>query len=155
MIISNGPLPYELSLEDLKKEHNSRPRNPLLANACFLGGYIDAWGRGTLKIIEACKEAGLPEPELVEKNGGVSMTLFVQTLINDSSDFTEKSSEKILELIKGSPEISAEELATIVGISSRAVEKQISALKKKERLKRVGSAKGGYWEVILDKNHLN
>lgn len=45
-IWNEGTLPYGLSLEDLKKEHSSRPRNPVLANACFLGGYIDAWGRG-------------------------------------------------------------------------------------------------------------
>lgn len=38
-----------------------------LANACFLGGYIDAWGRGTLKIINACKDAGMPEPEIVDQ----------------------------------------------------------------------------------------
>lgn len=66
-IWNEGVLPCGLSLEDLKKEHSSRPRNPLLANACFLGGYIDAWGRGTLKIINACKDAGMPEPEIVEK----------------------------------------------------------------------------------------
>jgi len=62
--------------EDLKREHNSRPRNPVIANACFLGGYIDTWGRGTLKILNTCKEAGLPEPEINEMNGGVSITLF-------------------------------------------------------------------------------
>jgi ATP-dependent DNA helicase RecG len=48
------------------------------ANVCFLLGYIDTWGRGTLKIINSCRDAGLPEPEIIEKNGGVSMTLFAQ-----------------------------------------------------------------------------
>src|SRR6218665_3637825 len=47
-IWNEGGLPFGLSLEDLKGEHNSRPRNPKVAAACFLGGYIDAWGRGTL-----------------------------------------------------------------------------------------------------------
>jgi len=31
----------------------------VLAEACFKGGYIDAWGSGTVKIIDACKAAGL------------------------------------------------------------------------------------------------
>ncbi|MDP2061190.1 MAG: hypothetical protein Q8J97_15715, partial [Flavobacteriaceae bacterium] len=39
-------------------------------------GYIDTWGRGTLKIINSCKEAGLPEPEIKEMNGGVEVTIF-------------------------------------------------------------------------------
>ena len=50
-----GKLPNELSEADLLKPHISLPRNPIIAHACFLAGYIDTWGSGTLKIIEACK----------------------------------------------------------------------------------------------------
>jgi ATP-dependent DNA helicase RecG len=28
----------------------------------FRSGYIEAWGRGTIKIINECKEANIPEP---------------------------------------------------------------------------------------------
>jgi predicted HTH transcriptional regulator len=34
-----------------------------------MGGFIDAWGSGTLRIIEECKQANLPEPALEERNG--------------------------------------------------------------------------------------
>lgn len=76
-IWNEGGLPFGLSIEDLKSDHNSRPRNPIIANACFFAGYIDTWGRGTLKIINSCKEAGLPEPEIKEMNGGVEVTIFI------------------------------------------------------------------------------
>ena len=33
-------------------------------------------GRGTIRIIETCKEAGLSEPELIERDGGFLVTLF-------------------------------------------------------------------------------
>jgi len=75
-IWNEGPLPQGLSLESLKRQHPSRPRNPLIADVCFKGGYIDAWGRGTLKILQSCKEAGLPEPEIIEQDGGILVTLF-------------------------------------------------------------------------------
>ena len=75
-IWNEGTLPYGLSLEDLKKEHNSRPRNPIIAEACFKAGYIDTWGRGILKIINSCKEAGLSEPNITEKDGGILVELF-------------------------------------------------------------------------------
>jgi ATP-dependent DNA helicase RecG len=75
-IWNEGGLPLGLTLEELKGEHNSRPRNPKIAEACFKAGYIDTWGRGTLKIINACKEAGLTEPMLEEINGGIAITLF-------------------------------------------------------------------------------
>jgi len=45
---NEGGLPEDLSLELLKQSHPSRPRNPLIADVCFKGGYIDSWGRGTL-----------------------------------------------------------------------------------------------------------
>jgi ATP-dependent DNA helicase RecG len=73
---NEGMLPEGISLESLKISHSSRPRNPLIADVCFKGGLIDTWGRGTIRIIETCKEAGLPEPELIERDGGFLVTLF-------------------------------------------------------------------------------
>ncbi len=55
-----------------------------------------------------------------------------------------------MDLIKTAPGISAEELASSIGISSRAVEKQLAVLKKNGLLKRVGPAKGGHWEVVIE-----
>lgn len=55
-----------------------------MAEVCFKGGYIDAWGRGTLKIIDACRDAELPAPEIVERDGGFSVTLFLNKY-SDSS----------------------------------------------------------------------
>jgi ATP-dependent DNA helicase RecG len=52
------------------------PRNPLTANACFEGGYIDSWGRGIRKITEACAAAKLPNPLIEETQGGIRVTLF-------------------------------------------------------------------------------
>jgi ATP-dependent DNA helicase RecG len=88
-IWNEGNLPNGLSIEDLKKDHNSRPRNPIIANACFLAGYIDAWGRGTLKILNTCAEFGLPEPSIIEKNGGIEVIVFANNedgqIISDAS----------------------------------------------------------------------
>lgn len=75
-IWNEGFLPEGLSLEALKRQHPSRPRNPIIADVCFKGGYIDAWGRGILKMINVCKQAGLPEPEIKEQDGGLLVTLF-------------------------------------------------------------------------------
>jgi len=36
---------------------------------------FDTWGRGTLKIIQSCREAGLPEPMISEKNGGIEVSI--------------------------------------------------------------------------------
>ena len=73
---NEGGLPEGITLQALKLEHTSKPRNLLIAEVCFKGGLIDAWGRGTITIIDECKEAGLPEPELIERDGGFLVTLF-------------------------------------------------------------------------------
>jgi ATP-dependent DNA helicase RecG len=75
-IWNEGNLPEGLDYEALKRNHSSRPRNPIIADVCFKAGYIDSWGRGTLKIYNSCKEADLPEPEIKPLDGGVLVTLF-------------------------------------------------------------------------------
>ena len=65
---------------------------------------------------------------------------------------SEKSSEKIIFLIRWDHSISAREIAKIIGISRRAVEKHIANLKKVGKLKRIGPAKGGYWEMVENDN---
>lgn len=153
-IWNEGSLPYGLSLEDLKKEHNSRPRNPVLANACFLGGYIDAWGRGTLKIINSCKEAGLIEPEIIEKNGGLAMTLFALNypvaISKNVTKTSEKTLEKIINAIRLNPRITIAELSEFTGVTTRSVERNIESLKKSKRLQRIGSDKDGYWKITVN-----
>ena len=59
-----------------------------------------------------------------------------------------KTENRIIELIKQDASVSTEHLGVILDISKRAVLKQIRKLKEQGRLKRVGPAKGGHWEVI-------
>jgi ATP-dependent DNA helicase RecG len=70
-ISSTGLLPFGLTVADLKRKHQSRPRNPLLANVFYLRGLIERWGRGTQKIVKLCVQAGRPEPEFEESAGEV------------------------------------------------------------------------------------
>ena len=172
-IWNEGALPYDLSLEDLKREHSSRPRNPLLANACFLGGYIDAWDRGTLKIIEACKTAGMPDPEIIEKNGGISTTLFpimslnavgLRSARNDGEKRGErvgktsgkgresvgKTSSKIIEVCLENPSITIPEMAQRIAVTERSIQRNIRNLQRVGLLKRAGGRKEGHWEVTLE-----
>ncbi len=46
------------------------------------------------------------------------------------------------------PTITTAILAKEIGISTRAVDKQIAKLKALGQLQRVGADKGGYWKVI-------
>ena len=60
-----------------------------------------------------------------------------------------ENQKKMLILIKKNPKISKRELSEKIGISTTAIDKNITTLKKKKMIKRLGSAKGGHWEVRI------
>ena len=59
-----------------------------------------------------------------------------------------KNQRLIIKSMVENPNISAKDLSDIIGISKRKIEENISKLKKRELIKRIGSPKGGYWEII-------
>lgn len=63
----------------------------------------------------------------------------------------QKSSVKILELIKQNPKITLEEIANVLGISKRAVEKQVKKLREANIIERIGSDRSGWWKINLEK----
>lgn len=77
VIANSGSLPKELGgIGSLKKEHRSFPNNPDIAHLFFLRGYIEKLGRGTNKIVEQCKDAGLKTPKWTNANSEVVLTFF-------------------------------------------------------------------------------
>jgi len=60
---------------------------------------------------------------------------------------SEKSSEKILELLRKDKDMAIFQLAEQIGITTRAIEKNIKKLQDTGKLRRVGPDKGGHWEV--------
>jgi ATP-dependent DNA helicase RecG len=63
-ISSIGPLPFGQTPEDLARPHPSQPWNPIIAGVFYRRGVIEHWGRGTLKMAELTRQAGLPAPEI-------------------------------------------------------------------------------------------
>ena len=60
-----------------------------------------------------------------------------------------KTAQKIIDLVISDPSLSAETMAYKIGISSRAVEKQIAKLRSMGILSREGADFGGYWRIIV------
>jgi ATP-dependent DNA helicase RecG len=64
-----------------------------------------------------------------------------------SEKSSEKGSEKILELLRENPKLTIAEIAEVISISTRAVEKKIARLKEEGILTRQGPDRGGQWQV--------
>ena len=149
-IWNHGTLPEEITLESLKHVHSSYPRNPLIADVCFKGGLIDSWGRGTVRIIEACKEAGLPEPELTERDGGFLVTLYKDNLTEEQLlrlGFNARQ-VKAVQYVKEKGKITNKEYQEINDISERTASRELSELTKNCIFEQAGSfGAGSYYQL--------
>jgi ATP-dependent DNA helicase RecG len=72
-VTSSGTLHFGLTAEALFAPHESLPWNPLVARVFFRRGVIEAWGRGTIKMAELTRLAGLPSPEIEDVGGCVTV----------------------------------------------------------------------------------
>jgi len=157
--ISNpGGLPSGLDAKEFGTK--SVVRNPIIASLLNRADYIEQIGTGINRIKNAVKEHGQGSVEFYYNN------FFVVTFTR-TKKVTEKVGEevgkkvgekvgksltknqrRIIKSMVENPNISAKDLSDIIGISKRKIEENISKLKKKELIKRIGSPKGGYWEII-------
>jgi len=63
MIMWNqGQLLENRTVDKLTVKYPSVPYNPKISNALFRSGYIEAWGRGTINMINECTKRNLPLP---------------------------------------------------------------------------------------------
>ncbi|MBS3081602.1 winged helix-turn-helix transcriptional regulator [Candidatus Pacearchaeota archaeon] len=140
----------------------SRPRNQIIAELLSKTIYVEKLGSGINRIKNAMKEAGLPSPEfkysfsffttLFDITGGEGKMSSGQIGGLESGQIgghilTERQNE-ILAIIKNNPRITRIELSQKLKINPSAIQKHLVSLKKVKLLKRIGSAKSGYWETL-------
>ena len=164
-IFNCGYLPEEWTIEKFLGNHRSRPYNPDVANVFFRAGEIETWGRGIERIVNACKSYGCPNPTFNYSSGEMLVTFcfseeYQKSIEEDThktlskglskslSKGLSKTQEAIVELMRGNPQIPTREIATALGLSQMTIIKHTNSLKAAGRIRRVGPAKGGRWEVL-------
>ena len=149
MIWNPGELPNELTLDDLKDKHASYPRNPIIADVFFKAGLIETWGRGTLKIIEECKKAGLPEPKFEISSGGFLVTFFKDKFTQDYLDKLNFNDRQIkaVQYLKKSDFITNRLYQEICKTSERTASRDLEQLTIKKVLIKVGEKKGTKYKL--------
>lgn len=150
-IWNEGTLPDGLTLDALKRSHSSRPRNPIIADVCFKGGYIDAWGRGTIKIIDTCKQADLPEPEMIELDGGFSIMLFKNNLTTEQLIKLGLNERQIkaVEYMKGKRKMTNKEYQKLFEVARMTATRDLTELVEKGVLKSSESKGAGSYYKLL------
>ena len=67
----------------------------------------------------------------------------------DASKRVSRTGQKIIDLVISDPSITAEAMSIKIGVSKRAVEKNIKELRERGILVHEGSDKAGYWRIIV------
>jgi Fic family protein len=71
-----------------------------------------------------------------------------EVLVKTSGKVSVKTSGKILALIRENVLITIPELALLIGVTERSIERNLKKLQAENRLSRIGPANGGHWKVI-------
>jgi len=158
-IWSDGTLPFGLRPEDLKRDHASRPRNPLIAEVFYRRGLVERWGRGTQKIVELCVKAGHPEPEFVEQAGAVGVRFPVggyHPPLRIAHDLTERQRE-ILQILASAPRLAFRVIASRVSSrpADRTLRDDLAHLKRLGLVGSEGHGRGATWALAAVETERN
>jgi ATP-dependent DNA helicase RecG len=150
IIMNEGRLPPEITAEDLKRNHLSKPRNKLLADVFYFAGFIEAWGRGTLKILEKCRDQGLPEPEFNNEHG-VMTVIFYKTKWNEKTlkqlGLNERQMKAVM-YVKKNGKITNREYREINNISDEGARIDLNTMIKKDILIQKGKGRSVQYVLI-------
>ncbi|MEW6742534.1 MAG: ATP-binding protein [Planctomycetota bacterium] len=72
---SAGTYPTGIRPEMLTRQHQSVLRNPIIADIFHRAGLIEQWGRGTNRVVEMCRKAGISLP-VFQENGPFAVVTF-------------------------------------------------------------------------------
>ena len=157
-ITNTGALLADLSVDQLKKKHNSVLRNPLIANVFFIAGKIEKWGRGTIDMIKDCKNVGNPLPIYEEMANNFSVTLPlrepIQSFIFEKQESKliinlTKRQHSILEILKFGP-LNRQQLMDKLklDVTIRTIQRDLSLLKRDKLIKSNGESKAMLWSLV-------
>jgi ATP-dependent DNA helicase RecG len=152
IIWNEGHLPENWTVKNLLEKHASRPYNPDIANTLFRSGYIESWGRGTIKMIRECKQAGIPEPIFKYDSSDISIE-FRKDIYNEKYLKTLNLSDrqvKAILFVKDKGKITNSDYQTLNDVSKATATRDLTELTETHKiLKRTGDIGVGTNYILI------
>jgi predicted HTH transcriptional regulator len=130
-----GLLPFGLTVEDLE-QGVSKLRNRVIGRVFHALGLIEQWGSGIQRMNAACREAGLVEPRLEEIATRFRVTIFTSQVNRPALDEIDQT---IVDGLSDGTGKLTSEIATVIGLTSRATRTRLARLVGIGLLREVGS----------------
>ncbi len=152
-VTSSGTLHFGLTTAALFQPHESLPWNPLIARVFFRRGIIEQWGRGTLKMAELTRQAGLPDPEIEDAGGCVTVRFRPGRYLPPQRvglDVSERQREILILLDASSSGLALREIHQQLGMDSgeRQVREDLATLRSLGLAMPVGHGRGARWKRV-------
>jgi ATP-dependent DNA helicase RecG len=171
-IYNPGRFPDGLTPEDfIEGKGRSEKRNPNLAQLLYYSKDIESFGTGLQRIAEACAEADVRVEFENGKSGftvvfhrprnHTNVTDNVDNVTQNVTDNTDNVTQNvtlpsglsdieilILKHISANPRIGRDDLAKDASKTTRTIQRYLNSLKERNIIRRVGSGKSGYWEIM-------
>lgn len=125
---NEGQLPDNWTVEKLTQKHPSKPFNPDVANTFFRAGYIECWGRGTIKIINTCKAHKIAPPIFFNNPPDFQVELIRYTNKGLTAFGLKDELRKIVLHIQENGSISNSEVQTICNVSKATSTRYLNEL---------------------------
>ena len=151
-----GTLQVGISIDELiSGNYVSRIRNVRIASTFKDAQLIERYGSGIKRIQQGFKVNGLRAPFFEEFQGGFRVTVYSNAKEPWNGELGEKLGEKlsrtqhsIVAAMRENNKITQKELAKLTGVSNTAIGNNTKYLQERGLIKRLGPAKGGYWQVV-------
>ncbi len=144
-----GSLPLDLTVDDLRKSHESKPRNKLIARAFFLIKYIEQFGTGTGRMITDCREAGVPEPEFESRASAFRIIFRLATPPSgrfERMGLNEQQLRVMQHIFKGG-QVRVGDLTKVFTLPKRTLQRALQELTKKGLLIKHGTGKSTWYKT--------
>ncbi|MDG6250117.1 ATP-binding protein [Methanocalculus sp.] len=129
-----GTLIEGVTVELLKVEHSSYPRNKTIARLLFLTGYIEQWGSGTLSMITACERDGVPDPQFREA-GNAFVVTFLRSTVNtllENPKILNHRQHRAIKYLQTHATITRQEYSNIFECNEKTARRDLADLEKKK-----------------------
>ncbi len=152
-VTSSGTLHFGLTAEQLFLPHESLPWNPLIANVFFRRGLIERWGRGTIKMAELTMSAGLPQPEIEDAGGCVTVRFLPGRYVPPrrvGRDLTERQQAILALLDQADRGLALREIIPLLKLQAtrRQVQKDLALLRTLALVVSTGHGLGARWKRL-------
>ncbi len=165
-----GTIMFELKIEDIRNgDYVAYHRNKLLAESFYLRGDVEKFGTGFQRVFRDLESynnvdfrlesiSGFTKAILSYKNevqyrdsvrdGRKGMLLYGDIDVTDVTDnVTNTRRDFLIKLMEENSTITTEEAAKRLKVTRRTIARDIDFLKKKGKLRRIGTPKSGKWKI--------